>query len=99
VLAPTLRILSGPLAGRGHEISAPIVVGRAEADIVVMDPEISRRHFRVAPVADGVEIVDLSSSNGTWVDGTRLSGPATLTGATAVRAGQTSFEVIPGDLS
>jgi pSer/pThr/pTyr-binding forkhead associated (FHA) protein len=60
-----------------------------------MDPEISRRHFSVTPLADGVEVADLASSNGTWIDGVRLLGPVVLNKIVTVRAGQTSFELAP----
>ena len=92
----TLQILSGPLAGREHQFSTPLVVGRAEADLDIMDPEISRQHLKLTPLAAGVEIVDLNSSNGTWIAGRRLTAPAILTQATTLRAGQTTFELVPG---
>src|SRR5262245_51596877 len=49
------------------------VVGRAPtSDIPVIDPTISRRHAEVACSEAGVTVRDLGSSNGTFVNGTRV---------------------------
>jgi adenylate cyclase len=50
-----------------------LVVGRAlNCDLPVFDPTISRRHAEVTPHAVGVQVRDLGSSNGTFVNGTRV---------------------------
>ncbi|MGN6426705.1 MAG: FtsK/SpoIIIE domain-containing protein [Leifsonia sp.] len=66
----TLRILSGPDAGREFPLRAgSTVLGRDEgADIVLQDPLVSKRHVRFE-AGDGVEVVDLGSANGVVVDG------------------------------
>lgn len=46
------------------------VVGRhPECDVVLADPEVSRRHVELRPVVGGYDLVDLGSSNGTKVGG------------------------------
>jgi predicted component of type VI protein secretion system len=52
-----------------------ITVGRHPAlcDRVIDEPTISRRHFRVSRSAEGTTIEDLSSLNGTLLDGRRLA--------------------------
>jgi adenylate cyclase len=51
----------------------PLVVGRAlNSDIPVFDPTISRRHAEVACDEDGVRVRDLGSSNGTYLNGTKV---------------------------
>ena len=53
----------------------PLVVGRGLAsDIAIYDPTISRRHAELTVRADGVEVRDVGSSNGTCINGTRVSG-------------------------
>ena len=48
----------------------PVVIGRlAECDVVLGDPNVSRRHAEIRPRGDGFEIVDLGSTNGTRVNG------------------------------
>ncbi|WP_348788690.1 FtsK/SpoIIIE domain-containing protein [Leifsonia sp. NPDC080035] len=66
----TLRILSGPDAGRDFPLrSGSTVLGRDEGcDIVLQDPLVSKRHVRFE-AGDGVEVVDLGSANGVVVDG------------------------------
>jgi adenylate cyclase len=52
---------------------ATLVVGRAPtSDIPVIDPTISRRHAEVDCTEVGVTVRDLGSSNGTFVNGTRV---------------------------
>ena len=52
---------------------ATLVVGRApNSDIPVIDPTISRRHAEVDTTEAGVTVRDLGSSNGTFVNGTRV---------------------------
>ena len=52
----------------------PIVVGRSgQARISIQDEGLSRRHFLILPDAEGYSIKDLSSRNGTWLDGHRVT--------------------------
>ncbi len=83
----------GPLAGRRVEVTAVLVLGREAADLVIDDPEVSRRHAGLRPAGDGLEIEDLGSLNGTWVNGTRIQGAVRLSPGDRVRLGDTSFEV------
>jgi hypothetical protein len=54
-----------PLEGRG-----PWTVGRSqENDIVVDDPNVSRKHARISRADDGFVVEDLGSTNGTLLDG------------------------------
>jgi transcriptional regulator of acetoin/glycerol metabolism len=56
-----------------------MLVGRTrEADIVLADAAVSRRHARVTAVDDGLQVEDLGSSHGTFVDGTAASGGAAI---------------------
>ena len=60
---------SGPLGGDG-----PLGLGREpDNHFVLADPEVSRYHARLVPSGDGWAIEDLGSSNGTRVNGRRVS--------------------------
>jgi hypothetical protein len=48
-------------------------------DVVIDHPEVSRRHARIARQGDVWVIEDLESTNGTFVNGTRLTVPRALT--------------------
>jgi adenylate cyclase len=51
-----------------------LVVGRGvTSDIAIYDPTISRRHAELTVAADGVRVKDLGSSNGTCINGARVS--------------------------
>jgi DNA segregation ATPase FtsK/SpoIIIE, S-DNA-T family len=79
---PVLAVVGGADAGTFHPLGAgKLVVGRAApADLVVTDPTVSTRHATLEVRPDGsAEVVDLGSSNGTFVAGARL---ATRTSAT-----------------
>lgn len=68
-----LRVQAGPpgTAGREFVLSRPaMTIGRrADQDIVLGDPSVSRVHARLEVAPDGVSIVDLDSTNGTLVNG------------------------------
>lgn len=66
-----LKVSSGPDCGRVIPLHrGRHVVGRAaEADIVLNDPQLSRRHACLWVGAHSVEVQDLGSSNGTLING------------------------------
>jgi adenylate cyclase len=50
------------------------IVGRAvTSDIPIFDPTISRRHAELVPNTTGITVKDLGSSNGTFINGTRVT--------------------------
>ncbi len=59
----------------GDEYSLPgaeVTVGRSGSDIDVDDPEVSRRHCKIKVFGDRVVIMDLESTNGTYVQGRKV---------------------------
>ncbi len=90
---PTLTITTGPREGQSIECDRELVVGREGADLTVEDSEMSRRHATIRPIAGGLEIEDLGSLNGTFVDGKRISDVTTLTGNASLKMGVTLFAV------
>jgi predicted component of type VI protein secretion system len=93
---PSLIFTTGPLAGRRLELTAQLVLGRDEgADVVVDDPEISRRHAAMRPAGDTVEVEDLGSLNGTWVNGARIETRVLLTPGDVVQLGTSRLELAP----
>jgi pSer/pThr/pTyr-binding forkhead associated (FHA) protein len=90
---------NGPMAGRDVEVTAVLVLGRRAADLPIDDPEVSRRHAALRPAGDGLEIEDLGSLNGTWVNGTRIQGAVRLRPGDRVQLGDTSFEVPAGPVA
>jgi adenylate cyclase len=70
-----------------------LVLGRAlTSDLPLVDPTISRRHAQFVVDGGGVEVQDLGSSNGTFVNGIRVER-ARLAAGDQVTVGRVSFEL------
>jgi predicted Zn finger-like uncharacterized protein len=64
----SLAVIAGPDAGRIFPIEKPrITIGREDVDLALEDPEISRHHAAIQISGDEFTLVDLGSSNGTFV--------------------------------
>lgn len=77
--------------------SGKISIGRAFTnDIVVEDAAASRRHAenRVEEAVKKISIVDLDSSNGTFINHERISGECPLKANDVIRIGQVIFNLI-----
>jgi hypothetical protein len=90
---PALVFKAGPLAGRRVEVRHELVLGRENVDVLIEDPVVSRRHASVRPVEGRLEIVDLGSSNGTFVNGVRLRDIKVLEAGDEIRLGGISLRV------
>ncbi|HJU07094.1 MAG TPA: FHA domain-containing protein [Rhodanobacteraceae bacterium] len=70
-----LRGVSGPTFGRNFGLDGTITLGRqADCEVCIPLGEISRKHARLKPTADGVLVEDLHSANGTYINGKRVRG-------------------------
>ncbi len=70
----SLAVIAGPDAGRIFPIGKPrVVIGRHDADVNVEDPEISRQHAALEIAGERVTVVDLGSTNGTFVGAGQVS--------------------------
>lgn len=78
--------------GKEYQIAKDgITFGReAGSDVVVAQPEVSRRHATIAPAESGYVLTD-HSTNGVWVNGTRVQGSVVLARADVVRVGSEEF--------
>jgi predicted component of type VI protein secretion system len=90
---PFLIVRSGARSGERIEVSGELVIGRENADVTLEDEEVSRRHLAVRPHDDGVELEDLGSTNGTFVDGARLSATVVISESARVMIGETEIEI------
>jgi S-DNA-T family DNA segregation ATPase FtsK/SpoIIIE len=65
----SLAVIAGPDAGKMYAIDKPrVVIGREEVDFALDDPEISRQHAAIEVSGANVFVLDLNSTNGTFVD-------------------------------
>jgi Inner membrane component of T3SS, cytoplasmic domain/Domain of unknown function (DUF4389) len=92
VAGARIGVVGGPDAGKEFELSGTMTVGR-EGDIVVEDPEISRTHASLSWDGTALTVQDLGSTNGTFVNDERLSGPRQLGPSDRLRIGTTVFEL------
>ncbi|CAB4550324.1 MAG: ATP-binding cassette domain-containing protein [Actinobacteria bacterium] len=75
-------------------IDRAVVFGR-EGDVVVDDPQVSRRHVELAPAVGGrVTVRDLGSANGTYVDGVRIGEVGDIGPASTIRLGSATIRVL-----
>ncbi|CAL9309382.1 FHA domain-containing protein [Streptomyces sp. SudanB182_2057] len=94
-----LHVVAGPDAGGVHLLhGGRITVGRsADADVPLDDPDVSRLHCAVTVGADGrVAVADLGSTNGTSLDGTRVTDrPVRVPAGGLLRIGESALRVTP----
>jgi len=91
---PTLTLVAERTPIKAYELTTSAVnIGRGEdMEIVIDNVSVSRRQARVQPAADGRWIVeDLSSANGTYVNGERLAAPTPLSRGDEISFGKFSL--------
>jgi pSer/pThr/pTyr-binding forkhead associated (FHA) protein len=99
-----LILLSGAGAGTEYPLEkTELQLGRdLSNDIVINDPEVSRRHAHLILQGDGYIIEDLGSTNGTFIRGQRLAAPTVLRPDETITIGEKvnlKYEVISSDQS
>jgi pSer/pThr/pTyr-binding forkhead associated (FHA) protein len=92
---PALVVTEGPLAQTVIPLgSAQITLGRApDSTLVIDDDYASSRHARLYPGEDGWIVEDLGSTNGTWIDRTRITSPTVLPPGVPLRIGRTTLQL------
>ena len=87
-------VRSDTLAGQRYALERPKVVGRSDdADIVIDDSYASEFHLRVGLQDGEVMLNDLGSTNGTYLNGRRVTVPTVITKGDSIQIGKTIFEV------
>jgi hypothetical protein len=73
--------------------SAAITIGRGSQNTITLEDDdfASASHARIEPRQDGVWLEDAGSTNGTYLNGVKLSRPRKLTPGDLVRVGETDF--------
>lgn len=89
-----VMVRSDTQAGLDFTVEDAVVLGRSsEADIVLEDPYASEFHLRLTARDGRLILSDLGSTNGTYVNGRRVTTPVDLTRGDAVQVGKTVMEV------
>ena len=89
-----LAVIEGQDAGQEFAVTAKVLIGRGSgADVVVADTEVSTNHASVALVDGGVALEDHGSTNGTYVNGERVTGRHQLQPGDRIQIGATILEL------
>jgi hypothetical protein len=98
----TLEVLNeGPSKGVRYPIRTALAhIGRGtNNDVRLTDESVSEIHAKIQRRGDGWYAVDMNSTNGTWVDGSRVTGERRLDGAADIRFGGVKLRFIPAGMS
>jgi hypothetical protein len=92
-----LAIVQGPQTGEMAELEPGLVlIGRsADCQLVLDDDYVSTRHARVVASENGLYIEDLGSTNGTYVNGARITAPTAISLSDSLRIGKTMLKLEP----
>ena len=93
-----LVVERSPVLTEGEELALdgePLTIGRGSSNDLALDGDdfASARHARFEERSDGLWIEDLGSTNGTFVNGARVTTPRRLEEGDLVRVGQTDLRV------
>jgi transcriptional regulator with GAF, ATPase, and Fis domain len=99
-------VLSGASKGTARPLGERLRIGKApDNELVLTDDTVSRHHCELTRTPDGVRVRDLSSTNGTRVQGARVTEAVVAPGTVlkvgeveiVLRPGARSVEVMPSD--
>ena len=97
LLGAAAAITTGRLLSAGGEMylvdSRAVTVGRGSQNEIPLDGDdfASARHARIEPRRDGVWVEDVGSTNGTFVNGARVTKPRRLSPGDVIRVGSTDL--------
>ena len=96
VEAGKLVVVKSPALSEGDEWdldSSPLTFGRSSQNDIQLkrDEYASSTHARIEPRRDGVWLEDIGSTNGTYLNGVRLTHPKRLNSGDVVRIGETEL--------
>jgi hypothetical protein len=91
-----IAIITGRNAGSSLPIDGKkeLLIGRAaSSDLVISDEFASGMHAKLVLVGEDWVLQDLNSTNGTFLDGKKVTTPATIRAGMNIRIGTTNFEL------
>ena len=92
---PTVTVTQQGRAPIYLTVVDPIVIGRECEGLLLADEKISRQHLRLSPGTTGVIVLDLRSTNGSYIDRVRIEGETVLTPGSTLVLGDTTIRVEP----
>ena len=82
-----------PFAGKERPVKDGMTIGRTDADVLLADPQVSRRHALVRLVDSRPVVEDLGSTNGTYVNEEPVTEPRELAVGDLVRFGTNAWRL------
>jgi len=99
-LMPGLIMRKGPSPGVRFSLEGKLILGRhRNADVVIQDLGASRRHAAVIARGGAFRVLDLGSTNGTYLNGRPIHGEEALQDGDRIRIGEEEFEFVLHDSS
>jgi len=92
-VTPLVLVQESPATGLRHEARSGMTIGREGSDVVLNDREVSRRHARLRLLGEGLAIEDLGSTNGTFLNGNRVTGVSELKHGDVLKLGNSSLRI------
>jgi pSer/pThr/pTyr-binding forkhead associated (FHA) protein len=97
-VTPRLLVISGPQAGEVFDLEpGELIIGREEGSpIWLWDPKVSHHHALLHRQGDQVIVEDSHSTNGTMVNGARISFPTALAPGDVITVGDVQLRLESG---
>lgn len=99
VIPARLIVTNGPHIGMAAEVDRAgtyVVIGRSPDCAIVLDDDyVSTRHSRIVNGENGLYLEDLGSTNGTYVNGRRITAPTSVGTEDEIRIGRTILRLEP----
>ena len=94
----SIALIAGEDAGTVYRVEKPhITIGRSGADLAINDSEASRQHASIEVRDTVIVLEDLKSTNGTLVEGEKITAPIELQDKSEFQIGTTTLMIIVTD--
>ena len=84
----------GTVRNINYNLVKSAIFGRSEiCDITIQDPVLSRQHFVIEDVEEGLAVCDLETTNGTYINGVRIQSKSFLDNHSTISVGNSIIKI------